>query len=218
MVACACSVLAPNARRTLLSRSAPLRSRMEQSCYKCGSVVEEGVPFCPQCSAPQIRVVIAEPVPAPLAFAAATSLQDSEVLPASQTVPVLALPMQWSEAFRPVRCLLSPAARIEGKSCFGSKAWRSERNSLFRYYGGVSCIGILCFRSQDEDSGTSDRECTEVGRISPTGSTASSGPRSTEDPGGLLHGADCRQHICFPALDLAGESRRSLGRNYFRSP
>jgi len=71
---------------------------MEQLCYKCGQRVEEGVPFCPHCAAPQIRVVIAEP-PA-LAFAAATA-QDSAVLPASQTVPVLALPMQWSQAFKP---------------------------------------------------------------------------------------------------------------------
>jgi small-conductance mechanosensitive channel len=63
--------------------------------------VEEGVPFCPHCSAPQIRVVIAEPAPPPLAFAAATTSQDAAVLPASQTVPVLALPMQWSQALKP---------------------------------------------------------------------------------------------------------------------
>jgi hypothetical protein len=72
---------------------------MEQPCYKCGQTVEQGVPFCPHCSAPQIRVVIAEPAPPPLAFAAAS--QDSVVLPASQTVPVLALPMQWSQALKP---------------------------------------------------------------------------------------------------------------------
>lgn len=74
---------------------------MEQACYKCGQTVEEGVPFCPHCSAPQIRVVIAEPAAPPLAFATATAARDSATLPASQTVPVLALPMQWSDAFRP---------------------------------------------------------------------------------------------------------------------
>jgi hypothetical protein len=73
---------------------------MEQPCYKCGQTVEQGVPFCPHCSAPQIRVVIAEPAP-PLAFAAASTAPDSAVLPASQTVPVLALPMQWSQALKP---------------------------------------------------------------------------------------------------------------------
>jgi hypothetical protein len=29
---------------------------VEHPCYKCGSNVEDGIPFCPQCSAPQIRV------------------------------------------------------------------------------------------------------------------------------------------------------------------
>jgi hypothetical protein len=72
---------------------------MEQPCYKCGQTVEEGVPFCPHCAAPQIRVVIAEAAPQPLAFAAASG-QDAAALPASQTVPVLALPMPWSQAFR----------------------------------------------------------------------------------------------------------------------
>ncbi len=37
---------------------------MEQPCYKCGQAVEEGVPYCPHCSAPQIRVVIMESAPA----------------------------------------------------------------------------------------------------------------------------------------------------------
>src|SRR5271169_2191010 len=75
---------------------------MEQPCYKCGQTVDEGIPFCPHFSAPQIRVVMAEPAPPPLAFAAAAETsQDAVALPASQTVPVLALPMQWSHAFKP---------------------------------------------------------------------------------------------------------------------
>src|ERR1700729_1344495 len=74
---------------------------MEQLCYKCRQTVEEGVPFCPHCSAPQIRVVLAEPVtPVAAAFSSAAS-QDSTVLPASQTLPVLALPMRWSQALKP---------------------------------------------------------------------------------------------------------------------
>lgn len=63
--------------------------------------MEQGIAFCPHCAAPQIRVVIAEPPTLPLAFAGATASQDAAPLPATQTVPVLALPMQWSEAFRP---------------------------------------------------------------------------------------------------------------------
>src|SRR6202034_2196855 len=72
---------------------------MEQSCYKCRQVVEEGIPFCPHCSAPQIRVILPEPATPPGAFAAES--QPSTVLPASQTLPVLALPMQWSQALKP---------------------------------------------------------------------------------------------------------------------
>ncbi len=81
---------------------------MEQPCYKCGQTVEEGVAFCPHCSAPQIRVVMAEPAPQPLAFTGAAATEDSEGLPASQTVPVLAVPVRWSQALKP--CALAALA------------------------------------------------------------------------------------------------------------
>jgi hypothetical protein len=75
---------------------------MDQPCYKCGQPVEQGIPFCPHCSAPQIRVVVADldPSPAVLADAGAPA-QGTDALPASQTVPMLALPMQWSHAIGP---------------------------------------------------------------------------------------------------------------------
>ena len=38
---------------------------MEQSCYRCGAAVEEGVPFCPHCNAPQIRVAMPEAAAGP---------------------------------------------------------------------------------------------------------------------------------------------------------
>lgn len=75
---------------------------MEQSCYKCGQLVEEGRPFCPHCAAPQIRVLIAEPVPAPNSVAQIEAKAESDAeLPASETVPVLAVPIRWSQAFKP---------------------------------------------------------------------------------------------------------------------
>jgi hypothetical protein len=75
---------------------------MEQPCYSCGQTLQQGIPFCPHCSAPQIRVIIAEPGLAPAGKAdAAASSQNSAVLPASETIPVLALPMRWSQAVRP---------------------------------------------------------------------------------------------------------------------
>jgi hypothetical protein len=75
---------------------------MEQPCHKCGQAVEEGVAFCPHCSAPQIRVVIAEPTPVPAAVAdGAARLARSTTLPASETVPVMAIPMGLSQTLKP---------------------------------------------------------------------------------------------------------------------
>jgi len=91
---------------------------MEQSCYKCGQVMEEGRPFCPHCSAPQIRVVVAEPVPAAAAsFADRTDSSPREVaLPASKTVPILALPMKWSQLLKPcaLAALVASALMVLG--------------------------------------------------------------------------------------------------------
>jgi hypothetical protein len=36
---------------------------VERPCYQCGLVVEDFIPFCPQCRAPQIRVISTIPVP-----------------------------------------------------------------------------------------------------------------------------------------------------------
>lgn len=75
---------------------------MEQPCYKCGQVVEEGRPFCPHCMAPQIRVLVAEPAAAPVsASLAVPSAPSAAALPAAETVPVLAVPVGWSQALKP---------------------------------------------------------------------------------------------------------------------
>lgn len=64
--------------------------------------MEEGRPFCPHCGAPQIRVLIAEPAGTIVPSIEAATISDmSAGLPASQTVPVLAVPMQWSQALKP---------------------------------------------------------------------------------------------------------------------
>jgi len=77
---------------------------MEQPCYKCGQTVEEGRIFCPNCRAPQIRVLVTEPVAVSLAPTAEASLNEA-TLPAAQTSPLLALPVQWSQAIKP--CFLA---------------------------------------------------------------------------------------------------------------
>ena len=60
---------------------------MEHSCHNCGAAVEDGVPFCKNCGAPQIRVLGADAEPS------------SEPQPASApqlpevAAPVLELPV-----------------------------------------------------------------------------------------------------------------------------
>lgn len=69
---------------------------MEQSCYRCGTAVEEGIAFCPQCNAPQIRVASPEPL-APIAITPdeVTGQQAPESASSQPT------PIQWSQALRP---------------------------------------------------------------------------------------------------------------------
>ncbi|HTT19924.1 MAG TPA: hypothetical protein VMG82_13320 [Candidatus Sulfotelmatobacter sp.] len=68
---------------------------MDQPCYKCAQLVEEGRVFCPHCKAPQIRVIVAEPATLPAAA------PQPSALPAAETVPVIAVPMGWDQAAQP---------------------------------------------------------------------------------------------------------------------
>lgn len=69
---------------------------MEHPCAKCGEAVEDGVPFCRHCGAPQIRVVGIEPEPTIVPQAHDSSDRTillPELLPKSQSTHV-----QWSHA------------------------------------------------------------------------------------------------------------------------
>ena len=116
--------------------------------------MEEGIPFCPHCSAPQIRVVVAEPAaPIPVLAAAETT---GAVLPASQTVPVLALPMQWSQAFKP--CLLAaliaavsmvlklmvPLIAVAGAGFLAVAFYRRNIPGMAISSGAGARLGVLC--------------------------------------------------------------------------
>jgi hypothetical protein len=82
---------------------------MDHPCHKCGQSVEDGVPFCSHCGAPQIRVTVAEPVPVehsqreagPALLASGLGVPSRASLGAN----VLRLPVQWSRALQP--CALS---------------------------------------------------------------------------------------------------------------
>src|SRR5450432_838798 len=73
---------------------------MDQPCYKCGQPVEQGRPFCPSCAAPQIRVLIPEPV---VAMSSAQTSTAADYLPAPRTA--LELPGSRARALK--ACVLA---------------------------------------------------------------------------------------------------------------
>ncbi len=83
---------------------------MDNPCYKCGNVVEEGKVFCPHCGAPQIRVILPEAAQPVLAGEGA-ALQDHaegvHVLPSDSAG---ALPGEMVHDLKP--CILAAAIAI----------------------------------------------------------------------------------------------------------
>jgi hypothetical protein len=73
---------------------------MDHPCHKCGQSVEDGVPFCSHCGAPQIRVAVAESPPAPVSSADGT-LPLHPVVLQGESLPRVSLPVRWPEALRP---------------------------------------------------------------------------------------------------------------------
>jgi len=83
---------------------------VEIPCYQCGKPVEEGVPFCRNCKAPQIRVIVPEAAPAAISEAQSEDLSQHIQSPdydISRHVQDPARPgIQWSKGL--------PAATIGG--------------------------------------------------------------------------------------------------------
>jgi hypothetical protein len=81
---------------------------MEHSCHSCRQAVEDGVPFCQHCGAPQIRVATVEPVLASeSAGVDGQSPRDLDALQTTEHVPTISLPIQWSNALS--ACALAAA-------------------------------------------------------------------------------------------------------------
>lgn len=75
---------------------------MEQPCHKCGQAVEEGIPFCPHCSAPQIRVIVPEPAPVPAVSAdLLVTPQASTAVPGAPPLSDAVFFLRWSSALQP---------------------------------------------------------------------------------------------------------------------
>jgi hypothetical protein len=72
---------------------------MEHPCHSCRQAVEDGVPFCQHCGAPQIRVATVEPLLASeSAGAEGQSPRDLEAFPTTPHVSPVASPIPWSNA------------------------------------------------------------------------------------------------------------------------
>jgi hypothetical protein len=74
---------------------------VEHSCYQCGATVDEGIAFCPQCNAPQIRVTVGEATTTP---AIGSDLEAKTAGSHANSLQISAL--QWSYAL--------PAAALAG--------------------------------------------------------------------------------------------------------
>ena len=81
---------------------------MDHPCHKCNQAVEDGVAFCSNCGAPQIRVAMPEVVPVLMDTAGVADPHGH--LASSSVIPALALPVQWSYALRP--CALAAGVAV----------------------------------------------------------------------------------------------------------
>jgi hypothetical protein len=72
---------------------------MEHPCHSCRQTVEDGLPFCQHCGAPQIRVVTVEPLLASESAAAeGQSPRDMDAFHTTQHVSQVASAIAWSNA------------------------------------------------------------------------------------------------------------------------
>jgi hypothetical protein len=130
---------------------------MENPCYKCGQAVEQGIPFCPHCAAPQIRVVVAQPTSVPVAALEGVAVAaGSPAIPSSQTVPVLAVPMRWPQTMRPcaiaaliaavamVLKLVVPLIAVVGAGFLAVSLYRRQSPEVPISAGAGARLGALC--------------------------------------------------------------------------
>jgi hypothetical protein len=71
---------------------------MEHPCHSCHQAVEDGVPFCQHCGAPQIRVATVEPLLASESAGPEGQSPDLDAFPTTPHVSQVASPIEWSNA------------------------------------------------------------------------------------------------------------------------
>lgn len=133
---------------------------MDHPCHKCAQLVEDGVPFCRYCGAPQIRVAIAEaPGAATPEFAALSTAPPIAASPSE--VPASLLAIQWDHALPAcgiaaaagallmVMGLMVPVLAMLGTGFLATMLYRRRAvGSLLRASTGAqlgSISGVFCF-------------------------------------------------------------------------
>ena len=76
-------------------------SLMDHPCYKCAQVVEDGIPFCAHCGAPQIRVAIPDLSLGTISSGAEAVAQGNPALPGAANLPLPYLPISWVATLQP---------------------------------------------------------------------------------------------------------------------
>jgi hypothetical protein len=98
------------ARPCVTVNAAFAESQMDHACYKCAQLVEDGVPFCAHCGAPQIRVSIPDLSLGTTSSAAEAVTQGNPALPSSANVPLPYLPTSWVATLQP--CALAALVSV----------------------------------------------------------------------------------------------------------
>ena len=81
---------------------------MQHTCHRCGAPVEDGIPFCRQCNAPQIKVVATEPL-LPQEVLETPSIL---AVPSNEGSPTQSRSIDWRNALPSVLFIAIPAGLL----------------------------------------------------------------------------------------------------------
>ena len=134
---------------------------MEHPCYKCGHIVEDGRPFCGQCGAPQIRVVLPEgPVLASSPGVSSTDLRTLKSFPERELA--VSANIVWPVAIR--------ACAIAALICVAVMALRLVFPLVADL--GAGCLAVILYRRRDPAWASTARSGAQVGGIATALSSA----------------------------------------------
>ena len=108
---------------------------MEYPCHQCGTTVQEGIAFCPQCNAPQIRVAVEQPLTPPILTA---GVDDKDVAKRSDATQALGLLINDKRAPVMAEKALdddSPGVRVAAANALGEM---QSRASIPKLRGALS--------------------------------------------------------------------------------